>query len=139
MRGWEGHSHPVRPLVVPLQHAHQDANTNLLSQPPAEVDVRRQVPPQRDGAHLGGVGDGEGLEDAPGDAAEDLGGEQGLDVLGGEEDGGEGGDEDEAGEDGVAVAEALRDVAVDEEADDFADVGALWGVSDVAGRVSGGE
>lgn len=79
-------SHPVRPLIVTLQHGHQDPNPNLLAQSPAKVDVRRQVAPERDGADLGGVGDSEGLEDAPGHAAEDLGGEQRLDVLGGEED-----------------------------------------------------
>lgn len=54
--------------------------------------------------------------------AEDLRREQGLHVLGGEEDGDEGGHADEAGKDGPAVAEALRDVAVDEEADDLAAV-----------------
>jgi hypothetical protein len=65
------------------------------------------------------------LEDAPGDAAEDFGREEGLDVLRGEKDGGEEGEEDEAADDGGAVAEALRGPAVDEEADDFADGGAV--------------
>ena len=121
----QGVGDAVGPLVVALQHGLDDADADELAEAPAEVDVGGEVAAQGDGADLGGVGDGEGLEDAPRDAGEDLGGQQGLDVLRGEEDGGPGGDEDEAGHDGVSVAEALRDVAVDEEADDLADVGAV--------------
>lgn len=46
-------------------------------------------------------------------------------VFRGEEDGREADDQRQAGHDRVAVAEALGDVAVDEEADDLADVGAV--------------
>lgn len=71
--------------------------------------------------HLRGVGNGQCLENTPRQTAENLGDQQGLDVLRGEEDGDEAGEANKGGDDGPAVAETLRDVAVDEEADDFAD------------------
>ena len=65
-------SHPVErvgnaihPLVGPVQHAFDDANCDQLSQSPAEVDIRREVPTQSDGADLGGTGNGERLEHSP--------------------------------------------------------------------------
>lgn len=103
----QGVGDTVGPLVVALEHGAQHADANLLTEAPAEVDVGGEVAAEGDGADLGGVGDGERLEDAPGDAAEDLGGEERLDVLGREEDGREAGDEHEADHDGVAVAEAF--------------------------------
>lgn len=115
----------VCPLVVALQHGVDDADANLLAEAPAEVDVGGQVAAQGDGAHFRGVRDSDGLEDAPGDAAQDLGDQQRLDVGRGEEDGREGGDQDEAAHDGFAVAKSLGDEAVDEEADDFTDGGTL--------------
>lgn len=115
----------VRPLVVALQHGEDDSDANLLAETPAEVDVGGEVASEGDGTDFGGVGDGEGLEDAPGDSAQDLGDQQGFYIGRSEEDGCEGGDEDEACHDGFPVAESLGDEAVDEETDDFADSSAL--------------
>jgi len=58
-------------------------------------------------------------------SAEDFGDEQSLYVLGREEDGREPGDAGQTGENGPAVAEAFGDDSVEEEAEDFANVGAL--------------
>jgi len=68
------------------------------------------------------------LKNSPRNSAQDLSNEEGLNVGRCEEDGGEGSNEDEAGHDGVAIAKALRDEAVDEEADDFANGGTLAAV-----------
>lgn len=115
----------VCPLVVALQHGEDDSDTDFLAKTPAEVDVGGEVASQGDGTDFGGVGDGEGLEDAPRNTAQDLGDQQSLDIGRSEEDGREGGDHDEAGHDGFPVAESLGDKTVDEETNDFADSSAL--------------
>jgi hypothetical protein len=119
-------TYPVRPLIrSAAQHGLQDADANDLAEAPAEVNVGGQVAAQGDGAHLGGVGDCQGLEDTPRDAAQDLGNLQVDDGLRGEEDGHEAGDQDQAGHDRVAVAETLGNPAVDEQAEDLAHVGTI--------------
>lgn len=97
----------ICPLVVAVEHGEQDANANLLAETPAKVDIGGQVAAQSNRADLGGVGDGQSLEDAPGDAAEDLGSQQSLDVGRGEEQGDECGNEEEAAEHRLAVSDAL--------------------------------
>lgn len=115
----------VGPLVVALQHGKDDANANLLAETPAEVDIGGEVASQRNGADFGGISYGDGLEDAPGDTAQDLGDQQRLNVGCGEEDGSESGDQDETSHYSFPVAESLGDEAVDEETNDFTDGGTL--------------
>jgi hypothetical protein len=97
-----------------------------LTQTPAEVDVCGKVTAEGDGANLGGVGDADGLEDTPWQTAEDFGGEEHLDVLGGEEEGDAGREPDETADNGVSIAETLREPAVKEETDDRTDIGTLF-------------
>lgn len=115
----------IRPFIVALQHGVNYANADFLSQTPAEVDVGGEVTAESNGTNFRSVGDSESLEDTPGDTAEDFCSEQGLDVGCSEEDGGEGGDEEEADHDGLTVTEALRDETVDEETNDFSDLGTV--------------
>ena len=113
---------PIRPFIGAGNHGLDHPHPDQLSQPPAEVDIGGQISAQRNGADLGRVGDGQRLEDAPGDTREDLGGEQRLHVGGGEEDCGPRGDQDETRDEGVAISEAFRGPTVDEKTDDFSDV-----------------
>ena len=76
-----------------------------MAEDPAQIDVGGQVRAQSDWRHLGGVSGGDGLEDAPGKTAEDLAGEQHLDVDGKE------GDEDETDLDQSSCQRLLRDIA----------------------------
>ena len=57
--------------------------------------------------------------------AENLGNQQGLDVLRSEEDSSDSCDHDQTGHDSVAVSEALRDETVDEETDDLSYIGSV--------------
>lgn len=115
----------IRPFIIALQHGVNYANADFLTQTPAEVDISGEVTAESNGTDFRSVGDGESLEDTPGDTAEDFGSKQGLDVGSSEEDGGEGSDEEETDHDGLAVAEALGHKAVDEETNNFADLGAV--------------
>lgn len=119
----------VSPLVLAVQHGVDDSDTNLLADSPAEVDIGGEVTTEGDGADLGGVGDGDGLEDTPRDTTEDLGGEQSLYILSSEEYGDAARQPDEAANDGVAVSKTLRDPTVDEETNDGTAVGTLLEIS----------
>jgi hypothetical protein len=119
------YTYSIGPLIRPVQHSLDDTATNDLAQAPAKVDVCSQVASESDGADLGRVGDGQGLEDAPRDPAQDLGDLQVNDGLRCEEDSDETADQHKAGHDRVAVAKALRDVAIDEQAEDLAHVGTV--------------
>jgi hypothetical protein len=57
--------------------------------------------------------------------AENLSNQQGLNILCSKEDSGDSGDHDQASHDSVAVAEALRDETIDEETDDFSNIGSI--------------
>lgn len=119
----------VSPLIGAIQHGVNHTDTDNLTQAPAEVDVGGEITAEGDRADLGGVGDGDGLENTPRDSTQNFGDDESLDVLGGEEDGDEAGKEDEAGEESFTVAPAFGDVAVDEETDDFAAHGTLLRLS----------
>jgi hypothetical protein len=124
-------------------HGLDDSNGNELSKTPAEVDVSGKVSSKSDGADFGGVSDGQSLEDTPllrlsvfvvasmnrratyWDTAQDLSDKKCLDVLSSEEDCGETHEKDQTADDGVAVAEPLRDPTVDEETDDGANIGTV--------------
>jgi hypothetical protein len=81
-----------------VEHGENDSDAKQLAHSPAAVDVRRQVTTKSNGADFRGVGDGDCLEDAPGDAAENLGSEKRLDILGHEEESDETREPDQAGE-----------------------------------------
>jgi len=115
----------VCPLIIAVKQRLHNTNTNSLTHSPAEVDVGCKVSAKSDRADFGSVGYGKGLENAPWNTAENLSNQQGLDVLCGEEDGSDSGDHDQASHDSVAVAEALRDETVDEETDDFSNIGSV--------------
>jgi hypothetical protein len=115
----------VGPLIVTIQHGVDNSNTNLLTDSPAEVDVGGEVTTEGNGADLGCIGDGDGLEDTPRNTAKDLADKQRLDVLGSKENGDAAGKPDEETNDGVAVTETLRNPTVDEETNDGTAVGTL--------------
>jgi hypothetical protein len=58
-------------------------------------------------------------------ATKDLGDQERDNRLGSKKDSGKGDDKSEAGHDGISIAKTFGDIAVDEKADDLADVGAL--------------
>jgi hypothetical protein len=101
-------------LVIPIQHTLNHTDTNQLAKTPTEVDVCGQISSQRHGAHLRGIGDGQGLEYTPWNTAKDLRNKQGLYVFGCEEDGRPSTDEDETGHNSISVTEAFRGPAIDE-------------------------
>jgi hypothetical protein len=88
-------------------------------------ELTGEISTERNRANLRRIGNGQGLEDTPGDTAENLGDLQGFDVLRREEDSREDDDERETDHDGEAIAKAFGNNAVDEETDDFAYVGAV--------------
>ena len=90
-----------------------------------EIDVGCQVTSQCHRTYFGCVGNGESLENTPGDTAEDFTGEQSLDVGSREEDGGKGADQKETGHEGITVSEAFRSPSIDEKTDDFSSIGAI--------------
>ena len=77
-----------------------------MAKDPAEVDVSGEVGAQSDGGDFGGVGGGDGLEDAPRKTAEDFADEEHLDVDGEE------GDEDEADLDQLLCQRPLSGVVI---------------------------
>ena len=87
----QGKGQAVRPLVLPLEHAAEDARGEHLAHDPAEVDVRNHGVPEGCGSDFRGVRGGHGLVGAQRDAAKYLSDEEGLDVLRKD------GEEDEAG------------------------------------------
>ena len=137
---------PVAPLVVALQHGHDDSNANFLSHTPAKVDVGREVSTHGYGADLGGVCDAQSLKDTPGlqgpsvpqiwlthirarrkayNTAQNLGRQQGLDILRRKEERRPRNDEHETSNHCPSVSNTLRYPAVEQQADQFSHVGAL--------------
>lgn len=115
----------VGPFVGAVEHVVDDCNAEKLTNAPASVDVSGEVPTETDRADFGGVTDGDGLEDTPGDTAHDLSCQKGLDVLGSEEEGNEAGQPDKRGQKGPTVAKALGNPTVDEETNDLTTVGSV--------------
>lgn len=97
----------IRPLIGAPQIAHNNSDTNHLTDAPAEVDIGRQVATQSHGADFRGVRNSESLEHPPRDSAQDFSHLEMHDGLGREEDGGKGDDEHEARDDGISVPEPL--------------------------------
>lgn len=115
----------ICPFIVAVQHGLDDSDSDFLAKSPTKVDIRRQIPAQRDWADFRSVSDGKRLEDPPRDAAQNLGHQQSLDVGRSEEDCGEGSNENETDHDGVSVTKSFRDKSVDKEANNFTDNRAL--------------
>lgn len=116
---------PVRPLVIPIDHTLDHTDTDQLSQSPAEIDVGREVSTQRHRTHLRSIGDGQCLKHSPGNTSQNFRSQQRLDVRGGEEDGGPRRDQDETSHNSIAISETFRGPAIDEEANNFSDVGTV--------------
>ncbi len=116
----DGKGDAVGPFVCAGLEALEDARGDELAEDPAEVDIGGQVCADGDGADLGGVGDSEGLVHAQRNPHEQLASDEGADVGCEEEDEDEAHGGRETGHQGAAVSKALRDDAVDEEADDLA-------------------
>ena len=129
-------------MILAGKNTTEDSRSNELSDDPAEVDICAEIGAKGNRADFGSVGRGEGLENTPGDTAEDFADQEGLDVVGEE------GDEDECdhhcegGDHGLAVAKLLGDDTVDEETKDLtakgtiAEAGFPWG-GDSEGAVGG--
>lgn len=83
---------PITPSRVVVHETLENSRGDELAYAPTEIDVRGQIPSDREGGDLGGVRGPRRGKDAPGDAAEEGPHEQDLD-RGREED-----DEDEAGQ-----------------------------------------
>jgi hypothetical protein len=124
-------------LIFPWQHRLDDPNTYDLTKTPAEIDIGSQVTTKSNGADFGSVGDCESLEDTPRDTTQDLCDLQIDHALRREEDSGEANDENKASHDRVSVAEAFRDETVDEETNDFSNVGSLLSSEPIASQVQG--
>ena len=118
----QGKRDTVPPLALNVHQPLEDTRRQQDADDPAHVDPRGHVVAQVGRADVGGVGDGECLEDAPGDTLDDTRGEE-HGQTGGEE-----GDEDGADEEdhednhGFLVADPFGDEAVDDEADDGANL-----------------
>lgn len=116
---------PVRPLVIPINHTLDHTDTDQLSQSPAEVDIGREVPTQRNRTHLRSIGDGQCLKNTPRNTGQNFRSQQRLDIRGGEEDGGPRCDQNETSHDSITISEAFRSPAINEKADNFSDIGAV--------------
>jgi len=128
-------TYSIRPLVFPWQHRLDDPNTDDLTKTPAEIDVGGQVTAKSNGANFGGVCDSESLEDTPRNTTQNLRNLQIDHTLGSEKDSRKANNEHEASHDGVSVAEAFRDEAVDEETNDFSNVGTLFSSEPIASEI----
>ncbi|RBQ68820.1 hypothetical protein VDGD_21579 [Verticillium dahliae] len=73
-------------VALEVQGAAEDAGGEEAAGTPAHGDPGRQVAAHGGRADLGGVGGGQGLEDAPGDTADDVAGDEHADAVGEEED-----------------------------------------------------
>lgn len=121
----EGIWDSVGPFVGAAEHGSNHADSNQLSQAPAEVDVRRQISAQRDGADFRSICDCQSLEDSPRDTTQDLADKERLDVGSREEDGDQADDSDKAAHHGLPVAITFTDPSVDHETNHLADVGTV--------------
>lgn len=95
-------------------------DADKLTESPACVDIRSQVPTKGDGADFRSIRNRDCLEDTPGYTTQNLGDLQVNDVLCCEEYGDEASNQRQAGYDRITISKPLRYISIDQQTNDLA-------------------